>query len=519
MQERITFVSLFFMKKVIADPLLMIATIIIIVGFQLYWLKNNYEREERLLKSKAGIIFRTTVFELQAKKLNLGLPGKNGNGNSEVRVVFKDDEGKPLYINNAPKEQIIGITNVLREHIKDSTRKIPGAKTGMIVSVNQSSSGNHSSFFYQRDSIKESETNDPSGKDKIFRVLYGIDSLQDSLKMVDILNAVKKSFAGEKLTISFDVSRSNSTLHPGDNMLPITDPENEMDEVTVGFAHPVTYQLQLENTIPYLFKKILSPLLFSVFLVGFTIISFLIMYRNLNRQRRLTEIKNEFIGNITHELKTPISTVSVAIEAMKNFNALQNPKRTQEYLEIANNELQRLGLLVDKVLKLSMFEKQQVELKQEWFDIKLLVEEVMSSMRIQFEKHHAIVNLITKGDDFNIMADRLHILSVIYNLLDNALKYSKAEPKFDISIIPGENSFIISVQDNGVGIPSTYKEKIFDKFFRVPSGDRHNVKGYGLGLSYVAHIIQQHHGTITVQSEEGKGTLFIIQLPKEYGSS
>ncbi|MGE5105907.1 MAG: sensor histidine kinase [Sphingobacteriales bacterium] len=508
------------MKKVIADPLLMIATIIIIVGFQVYWIKNNYEREDRLLKSKAGIIFRTTIFELQAKKLNLGLPGKNGN--AEVEVVFKNNEGNPLYVNNTPKEQIIGITNVLREHIKDSTKKNPEAKTKMIVSVNQSTPGKNSSFVYQRDSIKEGETSGSFGKDKILQVLYGIDSLQDSLKMADISNAVKKSFTSEKLNVPFVVKRSDTTLAPADNMIPIPDPErgiDKMDVVTVGFAHPVTYQLQLENTIPYLFMKILSPLLFSVFLIGITLISFFVLYRNLNRQRRLTEIKNEFIGNITHELKTPISTVSVAIEAMKNFDALQNPQRTQEYLEIANNELQRLGLLVDKVLKLSMFEKQQVELKQEWFNIKQLVEEVMSSMRIQFEKHHATINLITEGNDFNIMADRLHILSVIYNLLDNALKYSKAEPRIDIRIITKENAFIISVQDNGVGISAAYKEKIFDKFFRVPSGDRHNVKGYGLGLSYVAHIIQQHHGTINVQSEEGKGTLFTIQLPKEYGNS
>lgn len=507
------------MKKVFADPLLMITTIIIIVGFQFYWIKNNYDREKRLLEGKTGIVFRTTVFEMQAKKLNLDLPGKNDNGNAEVRVIYKDDGGKPIYTNNSRKEQIVGISNVLREHLKDTLKKIPETKTSMVVSIN-----NNNSFVYRHDSgeIKFREQGFDGGKDKIFQFLNDIDSLQDSLKMKDIMAAVKKSFSNEKIPVSFSVNRNDSGTVLNDSFFSGKTPEKDlenMNKVTIGFAHPVTYNLQLENTSLYLFKKILSPLLFSVFLIGVTMISFFVLYRNLNRQRRLTEIKNEFIGNITHELKTPISTVSVAIEAMKKFNALKSPERTQEYLDIANNELLRLGLLVDKVLKLSMFEKQQVELKQEWVDIKQLVEEVMGSMKIQFEKYHAVVTLNTEGSDFNIMADRLHILSVIYNLLDNAMKYSSKEPVVEIALSKKEDVFIIKIKDNGVGIPAAYKEKIFDKFFRVPSGDRHNVKGYGLGLSYVAHIIQQHHGLITVQSEENKGTAFTIQLPKEYGNS
>jgi two-component system phosphate regulon sensor histidine kinase PhoR len=204
---------------------------------------------------------------------------------------------------------------------------------------------------------------------------------------------------------------------------------------------------------------------------------------------------------------------------MQHFNALQNPERTQEYLGIASNELQRLGLLVDKVLKLSMFEKHEVELTRQTFDIKQLVNEVMNSMRLQFEKHHAVVELHTTGEDFNLTADRMHITSVVYNLLDNALKYSSADPRVEIDINATGKHIILKVTDNGVGIPAAYKDKVFEKFFRVPHGDKHNAKGYGLGLSYVSHIITQHQGTIEVQSEEHKGTTFIIQLPKEHENS
>jgi two-component system phosphate regulon sensor histidine kinase PhoR len=136
-----------------------------------------------------------------------------------------------------------------------------------------------------------------------------------------------------------------------------------------------------------------------------------------------------------------------------------------------------------------MFETQQVELKYEWFDIKDLVNEVMKSMQLQFEKFGAKTTVNLQGEDFVLMADRMHITSVVYNLLDNALKYSKAKPEIDISLIAAEKEIIFEVKDNGIGIPAEYKEKVFDKFFRVPHGDQHNVKGYGLGLSYVAHII------------------------------
>jgi two-component system phosphate regulon sensor histidine kinase PhoR len=192
---------------------------------------------------------------------------------------------------------------------------------------------------------------------------------------------------------------------------------------------------------------------------------------------------------------------------------LKQPERTVEYLDIAGHELNRLSMLVDKVLKLSMFEKQQVELQLEAFDIKQLAADIIASMGLQFEKAGAAVSLHTSGPNNIINADHLHITSVLYNLIDNALKYSGKKPVIDISVHCDEKECMLSVKDNGAGIAPEYRQKIFEKFFRIPAGDRHNIKGYGLGLSYVAHIVQQHHGTITLQSEPGQGCEFIVKLP------
>ena len=234
----------------------------------------------------------------------------------------------------------------------------------------------------------------------------------------------------------------------------------------------------------------------------------------MRKQQRLAELKNEFISNITHELKTPIATVGVAIEALKNFNAIQDPARTREYLDISQNELQRLNLLVDKVLKLSMFEKKEVELKYELVNLKDIAQEVISSMKLQIEKHRAQVELNCEGSS-SLQADRLHLLSVVFNLVDNALKYGKNSPKILINIEEKEENIEMKISDNGISISPEYQSKVFDKFFRVPHGDTHNAKGYGLGLSYVAHVIAKHKGTITVNSVLNEGTTFTISLPKK----
>ncbi|HEY6955727.1 MAG TPA: HAMP domain-containing sensor histidine kinase, partial [Flavisolibacter sp.] len=228
---------------------------------------------------------------------------------------------------------------------------------------------------------------------------------------------------------------------------------------------------------------------------------------------RLSEIKNEFISNITHELKTPIATVSVAIEALRSFNANMDPERTKEYLDISSNELQRLSLLVDKVLKLSMFEKREIELQYEPLDMRSLVDEVTASLRLQFEKHHAEVTINSTGDT-SLEADRLHLVSVIFNLLDNALKYSNEAPRINVNIIGEEKNVNLVIEDSGIGIPEEYRGRIFEKFFRVPTGNLHNAKGYGLGLSYVSHVINKHNGNISVESIPGDGSKFIIRLPR-----
>ena len=486
------------MKKLRLLSVLMGVTILGITGFQLYWLQQNYAREERTLAIKSEVTFRETIQHLQVVKLKLdGIPMDTFN-KGKVKIFMNDGSEEQVNVHFTPRDEIVSTINVIREKISDSLKKLPGSKKGMIISMDDITMTHG-----KNDSVKFNNKIPDPRTDHFFRLLYGVDSLQDSLKIKEIDTAYHKALQQQKLNIPFSVTRLDTSLEDG----PV------FNEVTVGFVNPITYRLKLGNTFPYLLKRISLPILFSVLLLGITILSFVLLYKTLLKQRKLAELKNEFISNITHELKTPIATVGVAIEALKNFNAIEDPQRTKEYLDISANELQRLNLLVDKVLKLSMFEKKEIELKKEWFDCRELAEEVMNTMKLQFEKYYATISLKTEGDNFLIEADRLHITSVIYNLLDNALKYSKEKPVIQVRLKSKEQHIELSVEDNGIGIPAEYKSKIFDKFFRVPTGNRHDAKGYGLGLSYVSEVVKRHHGFITVESEPGRGSIFTAYIP------
>jgi two-component system phosphate regulon sensor histidine kinase PhoR len=480
------------MNKLRISITLMVLTIAAIVLFQAYWLKKNYAEESKVLTLRTQLLFRETLFKLQATKLHF----------DTTFHILPDPSGLQI------------MANVIRDRVTmDSAGKKGRA---MVVSVSGRArasedvddlpdSGMHRVFY---------RAPGPGGGPgvSVADFLSGVDSLQDSVTVKEIDAKFRQVLDREGIRAPFTVLVGSM-----DRKKNIFFQDSTDQRVILGFANPKSYQLRLGNTFWLTARRLGPQVLFSLVLVGVTIFSFLLLYRNWRQQQRLILLKNDFISNITHELKTPIATVSVAVEALKNFNALQDPARTQEYLDISAHELQRLSLLVDKVLKLSLFEREEIELKRDDFDLKVLVEEVMGSMRLQFEKYHAKVNMVATEDGlFLLRADKLHFTSVVYNLLDNALKYSPLNPVLRVDLAAEQDLLVLVVTDNGMGIPAGYRGRIFEKFFRVPTGDHHNVKGYGLGLSYVAYVVQRQGGAITVDSEEGVGSRFTIKIPRGY---
>lgn len=261
----------------------------------------------------------------------------------------------------------------------------------------------------------------------------------------------------------------------------------------------------------YLLVMLLPQMAFILVLLTLTTAAFIIAYRGLRSQLNLSQLKDDFISNMSHELKTPISTVKLALEALNNYNALDDATRTREYLGMATSEMDRLELLATRVLNTSTLENGKMHLQREQYDLKQLVEDVIASMQLRFKRHDAQVTFTTTGNNFTVPVDKLHMQGVLVNLLDNSLKYAiNGNPNIHITLTEDSGDVKLALSDDGPGIPEEYKEKIFEKFFRVPNGLLHNTKGYGLGLSYAAQVMRQHNGSINVNNINSGGCVFTL---------
>jgi signal transduction histidine kinase len=289
------------------------------------------------------------------------------------------------------------------------------------------------------------------------------------------------------------------------------------DTIRTEFVHisPLEqYYASFAGARKLMISEISPQIFFSIFITLITTVSFVVIYRGLRAQQKLIEIKNDFINNVTHELKTPLATVSVAIEALQKFDVLDKPELTREYLGIAKQEMDRLSQLTDSILKASMLESKGIEFIPERVNIDTIIQNMISRMKLILETKKASITYQKEGKDFEIHGSPLHLTNLLHNLVDNALKYSPTSPSIDIGLRQLESWLFISVKDNGIGIPKEFHEKIFEKFFRIPTGDVHNTKGYGLGLNYASNVVKSHNGTIEVFSEVNQGSEFRITLPR-----
>ncbi|MEJ8757059.1 ATP-binding protein [Pontibacter sp. H259] len=231
------------------------------------------------------------------------------------------------------------------------------------------------------------------------------------------------------------------------------------------------------------------------------------------KQKKLSEMKNDFINNMTHEFKTPIATISLATDAIANPKVYESPDKIQYYTNIIRQENKRMNAQVENVLQIALLEKNEFKMKLEPVDVHLLIIKAIESIRLQVEQRMGQINVQLDALTHELKSDEVHLYNVICNLLDNANKYSPAAPEINLTTQNVEGGILIAVDDKGMGMSKDTQQRVFEKFYRVPTGNLHNVKGFGLGLSYVKAIVQAHHGTIRLWSEPGKGSRFEIFLP------
>ncbi|MDD4516428.1 HAMP domain-containing sensor histidine kinase [Massilibacteroides sp.] len=332
-------------------------------------------------------------------------------------------------------------------------------------------------------------------------------------------NSLKTEFLNNGLNIPylfFVINKDGNTVYKSSDMQPnpaemVTqvlfpgDPPSKQNYLKVYFPTKGDY---IAESVTFLVPSAIFSLLLLVTFVFTIYIVF--------RQKKLSEMKNDFINNMTHELKTPVSTISLAAQMLKDSDITKSPDVFKHISGVINDETKRLGFLVEKVLQMSLFERQKAALKLKELDANDLIAGIANTFTLKVEKYGGTIDIDLQAEESSIYVDEMHLTNVLFNLLDNAVKYRRLDTPLTLMARTANEGgkLLISIEDNGVGIKKEYQKKVFDRFFRIPTGNVHDVKGFGLGLAYVRKIVEDHGGTIRAENGTGNiGTKFIITLP------
>ena len=274
---------------------------------------------------------------------------------------------------------------------------------------------------------------------------------------------------------------------------------------------------QLLVTFPqkkkFLFSELVGITVLSIVFTLIIIIAYSSALNQLIKQRQISEIKTDFINNMTHEFKTPIATINLALDAIKSPKVSTSPETMTRYLQMIRDENKRMHAQVENVLRISKLEKRELEISKEPADLHDILEDAIEHVNLIMEDRGGEINTHLQAKRTTVLLNDVHFTNVLVNILDNAIKYSPEPPKIDVYTENVKDFVILKVKDQGAGMSKVAQKRIFEKFYREHTGDLHNVKGHGLGLAYVKKIVDDHNGQIFVESEKGKGSTFIIKLP------
>jgi len=353
-------------------------------------------------------------------------------------------------------------------------------------------------------------------------------SIADRFSQQDIYKKLETSFENEGLKkLSFDFAIVNDQeeveMHSRnfeEELMDTTNNHRTIIPITSGNITDIESMNSIENLIiivPDYKKQVWDSLKWVIAAVAIFMLiilaAFYVTLKTLLNQKKLSEIKSDFINNMTHELKTPLATISLAIDAIRNEKVYNNKEKFQYFTGIIKEENKRMNKHVETILQAALMEKQELQLNFKQLHVHHIISSVLDNYELQLRDKQGKVNLLLNAKNDVINGDEIHFTNLISNLIDNAIKYSKDNVLIKITTHSSNKILVISVEDNGIGMTKENTKRIFEKFYRAHTGNVHNVKGFGLGMSYVKTVIDAHKGKIKVDSTLGKGTTFTVEMP------
>ena len=508
------------------------ATIVATIAVQFFWNYKNYEENKIRVANEIQLSLDNAIEEYYAKLAKT----------EYTAIVNINDSTKNGVKRKFPRiDTLFSHSNILKKlnkNIENDTKKIKSKFEITSISIET----NKKSLQNEKDSVLKllKEINKPVDetlvsqikavkieKNKNFQIFTG-KKVADSLKMIESLQPIFISFSTNEIDyqqldsllknqlnqknipveFSFNHYKKDTLFHTSKDSIRTNNFEKSVFSKSTFLKDNERFELRYNNINFEALKRSSSGILLSLVLSLLIISCLFYLLKIINQQKELATIKNDLISNITHEFKTPIATISTAIEAIENFNVLDDKEKTKKYLSMSSIQLKKLHQMVEKLLETATLDSEQLYLKKESVDIEELIKKIVS-------KHQLLCT--TKSISFQsntqnnwIEVDAFHFENVISNLIDNAVKYGGNS--IEIQLNSDKKYKEISVADNGEGIEKTHQEKIFEQFYRVPKGNTHDVKGFGIGLYYCKKIIEKHGGTIAVNSIKNQ-TIFKIQLP------
>ena len=345
--------------------------------------------------------------------------------------------------------------------------------------------------------------------------------IEERIDSTVLVNLLKDAFQECRIDLDYNIAVKSFQLGQEKTILSDPDYNPGVRKSIVGNLFPNDINDRQPNYLyvdfpkrsGYLIKQTGIMVIPSIILTSLLIAIFVYTILIILRQKKLSLIKNDFINNMTHELKTPIATISLASQMLEDTGISNTPTTIAHVAKVISQESKRLGFQVEKVLQMAVFNEGKLKLKFRELHLNEIVNKVYTNFEIRVKSKNGVLSADLSASMDEINGDEVHITNVIFNLLDNALKYSKEDPQIKLATATKKDFVVISVKDNGIGIAKDHQNQIFERFFRVPTGNVHDVKGFGLGLSYVKKIVDAHNGKIKVESILNKGTKFSLYFP------
>ncbi|WP_325261774.1 HAMP domain-containing sensor histidine kinase [Flavobacterium sp.] len=514
--------------------MLMSLSLIGIILVQVYWFNSSFKNNDEQFKLHVKQVIGNVAQKLEQQEVYNFYNKINKEIDSTRTAPKEEDLMQFYYVQKNPKTNK---TIVYSNSVKSKIYNIPLPTFDKKFESNKFKSFNSRRIteIYNNNSIDNSSVNQnlvPDFKSEKVGNLGILDKLIFDISNKDVLSAtpieervstemlrklIKKELEeyGVKTKFEFGIySNGIETKVKSENFVYDKD---ETSSIPVFTDNEGNEKYKLLVTFPHKRKFLLSQLVsITVLSIIFTLIIVIAYTSALNqliRQRQISEIKNDFINNMTHEFKTPIATINLALDAIRNPKIIEDKEKVMKYLNMIRDENKRMHAQVENVLRISKLEKKELNIIKESSNIEEVINDAIEHVSLILEDRGGNITTHFEAERNVVLLNDVHFTNVIVNILENAIKYTPDIPKIEIYTENIKDVVLIKIKDNGVGMSKVAQKRIFEKFYREHTGDIHNVKGHGLGLAYVKRIVDDHNGQIFVESEKGKGSTFIIKLP------